>query len=195
MVVRIQENRTDVGCCSAEPAEELAPWESGPPGSQGTDSVRGTWSSEGDAGHHPPFRTESPGTPSSMSVTSRLEWIASQAGKYPDQAFTTLAHYLDAALLERAFWSLNPRSSPGIDRVTWQAYKSNLETHLEDLHKRLVNGTYRPQVVVRRWIPKGNGKLRPLGIPVDQPSVGARRQGRTASRGHAAGANLRAGLL
>ena len=36
--------------------------------------------------------------------------------QYPDEAFTTLAHYIDEALLERAFWSLNPRSCPGIDR-------------------------------------------------------------------------------
>jgi group II intron reverse transcriptase/maturase len=106
-----------------------------------------------------------------MSVTSRLEWIATQARKYPDQAFTTLAHHLDEALLERAFWSLNPRSSPGIDRKTWQAYKRDLETHLEDLHERLVSGTYRPQFVVRRWIPKSPGKFRPLGIPALEDKI------------------------
>jgi group II intron reverse transcriptase/maturase len=86
-------------------------------------------------------------------------------------AFTTLAHHLDAALLERAYWSLNPRSSPGVDRVTWEDYKRNLETHLEDLHKRLVSGTYAPQVVVRRWIPKSGGKFRPLGIPALEDKI------------------------
>jgi len=106
-----------------------------------------------------------------MSVTSRLEWIATQAREYPDQAFTTLAHYIDEAMLERAFWGLNPRSSPGIDRMTWKDYKRDLETHLEDLHKRLVSGTYVPQVVVRRWIPKSPGKFRPLGIPALEDKI------------------------
>ena len=106
-----------------------------------------------------------------MTVKSRLDWLATQAKRYPHTAFTTLAHYIDVGLLERAFWRLNPRSSPGVDRVTWQAYKRNLETHLEDLHERLVGGTYRPQVVVRRWIPKDKGKFRPLGIPALEDKI------------------------
>jgi group II intron reverse transcriptase/maturase len=80
-------------------------------------------------------------------------------------ACTTLAHHLDEAMLERAFRSLNPKSAPGVDRVTWQTYKANLTTHLAALHEKLVNGTYCPQPVVRRLIPKSNGKLRPLGLP------------------------------
>jgi group II intron reverse transcriptase/maturase len=171
MMEGTHEYRTDVAGCSAEPADQLAPWEPLPSESQGTDSVRGTWCSEGDAGHHQPFQTEPQRTPSPMSVTSRLEWIASQAREYPDEAFTTLAHYIDEALLERAFWSLNPRSCPGIDRMTWQDYKRNLETHLEDLHKRLVSGTYVPQMIVRRWIPKSPGKFRPLGIPALEDKI------------------------
>jgi group II intron reverse transcriptase/maturase len=100
-----------------------------------------------------------------------LEWIATQARKYPHTAFTTLSHHLDVEMLERAYWRLNPRSSPGIDRMTWQAYKRDLETHLEDLHERLVRGTYCPQPVVRRWIPKGKGKFRPLGIPALEDKI------------------------
>jgi group II intron reverse transcriptase/maturase len=100
-----------------------------------------------------------------------LDWIATQAKLYPHTAFTTLAHYVDVAMLERAFWRLNPRSSPGVDRVTWQAYKRNLSPHLENLHERLVSGTYRPQAVVRRWIPKGGGKFRPLGIPALEDKI------------------------
>jgi len=45
-------------------------------------------------------------------------------------AFTTLAHHLDVAMLERAFGSRNPHSAPGVDRVTWQTYKATLETNL-----------------------------------------------------------------
>ena len=57
-------------------------------------------------------------------------------------AFTTLAHHLDVPLLERAFWSLNPKSAPGADRVTWRQYGKDLETNLEGLHEKLVKGTY-----------------------------------------------------
>jgi hypothetical protein len=45
-------------------------------------------------------------------------------------ACTTLAHHRDVAMLARAFKSLNPQSAPGVDRVTWPAYKANLETNL-----------------------------------------------------------------
>ena len=86
-------------------------------------------------------------------------------------AFTTLAHHLDVPFLERAFYRLNQRSAPGIDRVTWQAYKEDLTPNLEDLHARLVNREYVPQPVVRQWIPKSNGKLRPLGLPVLEDKI------------------------
>ncbi len=109
-----------------------------------------------------------------MPVPLRLERIATQAQQYPDMAFTTLAHHLDVAMLERAFGSLNPHSAPGADRVTWQTYKANLETNLVALHEKLVNGTYCPQPVVRRLIPKSNGKLRPLGLPALEDKIVAK---------------------
>jgi RNA-directed DNA polymerase len=86
-------------------------------------------------------------------------------------AFTTLAHLLDVPMLERAFWSLNPNSAAGADRITWRQYKHDLETNLEDLHEKLVRGTYTPQPVVRRWIRKSNGKLRPLGLPALEDKI------------------------
>jgi group II intron reverse transcriptase/maturase len=142
---------------------------------QGTNSVRGTWTSEGDAGRHMPLQAGAgEGTSSPESILHRLERIAAQARQYPDMQFTTLAHLLDVAMLERAFWSLNPGSAPGVDRVTWQKYQRNLETNLEDLHERLKSKTYSPQPVKRQWIPKSNGKLRPLGLPALKDKVVAK---------------------
>jgi RNA-directed DNA polymerase len=86
-------------------------------------------------------------------------------------ACTTLAHHLDVAMRERAFGSLNPQSAPGVDRVTWQTDKANLETRLTARHEKLVNGTYGPQPVVRRLIPKSHGKLRPRGLPALEDNI------------------------
>jgi retron-type reverse transcriptase len=109
-----------------------------------------------------------------VPISQRLERIATQAREYPDMAFTTLAHHLDVAMLAHAFRSLNPQSAPGVDRVTWRTYKNNLETNLETLYEKLVNETYCPQAVVRRLIPKGDGKLRPLGLPALEDKIVAK---------------------
>jgi group II intron reverse transcriptase/maturase len=89
-------------------------------------------------------------------------------------ACTTRAHHLDVAMLEDAFRRLNPRSAPGVDRVTWRLYKEHLASNLETLHEKLVNDTYSPQPVVRRLIPKSNGKLRPLGLPALEDKIVAK---------------------
>jgi group II intron reverse transcriptase/maturase len=89
-------------------------------------------------------------------------------------AFTTLAHHLDVAMLADAFRRLNPHSAPGVDRVTWRRDKETLASNLETLHEKLVNDTYCPQPVVRRLIPKSNGKLRPLGLPALEDKIVAK---------------------
>jgi group II intron reverse transcriptase/maturase len=153
---------------SSAPSEVL-------PENQGTTSVRGTWPSEGEAGRHIPLQAGAEeGTSSPESILQRLERIAAQARQYPDMQFTTLAHLLDVAMLERAFWSLNCESASGVDRVRWTDYKRDLETNLEDLHERLKSKTYFPQPVRRQWIPKSNGKLRPLGLPALEDKVVAK---------------------
>jgi RNA-directed DNA polymerase len=163
-----------------QPGETCAQ-EAARPASQGTTSVHGTWCSEGDAGRH--LRTTAgqagttpagPGTPSPVPISRRLERLATQAREYPDMAFTTLAHHLDGAMREDAFRRLNPRSAPGVDRVTWRMYKEHLATTLEALHEQLVNDTYSPQPVVRRLIPKSHGTLRPLGLPALEDKIVAK---------------------
>jgi group II intron reverse transcriptase/maturase len=103
-----------------------------------------------------------------------LERIATQAREYPEMACPTLAHHVDVALLADAFRRLNPRSAPGVDRVTWRKYQENLASNLEPFHEQLVNDTYCPQPVVRRLIPKRNGKLRPLGLPALEDKIVAK---------------------
>jgi RNA-directed DNA polymerase len=142
---------------------------------QGTTSVHGTCTSEGEAGRHLPLQAKfDEGTSNPESILRRLERIAAQARDYPEMQFTTLAHLLDVALLERAYWSLNPKSAPGVDRVTWRKYQRNLDTNLEDLHTRLKSQTYHPQPVKRRWILKSPGKYRPLGLSALEDKVVAK---------------------
>lgn len=157
--------------------------------SQGSNSVRGTWCSEDEAGRHLRSKAGAAGdslegqeTPSFLPISLRLERIATQAREYPDMAFTTLARHLDEAMLEGAFQRLNPKSAPGVDRVTWRAYKENLEANLNTLPDKLVTETYRPQAVVRRLIPKGGGKLRPSGLPALEDKIVAKAVGSCWSR-------------
>src|SRR3989442_6472670 len=148
--------------------EETYAREAARPVSQGTPAVRGTWCSEGEAGRHLRTKAGHAGgtpvgqeTPSLVPISPRLERIATQAREDPDMACTTLAHHLDVAMLAHALPRLNPHNAPCVEPVTWRTYKNHLETNLETLYEKLVNGTSCPQPVVRRLIPKGGGKLRP----------------------------------
>lgn len=151
-------------------------------GMQGTNVVRRTCSSEGKVGRHHRTKTEPSASPVEVpqedfeltSVESTLERIAEQARQYPEMAFTTLAHHIDVEMLCYAFNRLNPRSSPGIDRVTWEEYDRDLTKNLEKLHHRLVTRTYEPLPVRRVLIPKGPGKLRPLGLPALEDKIVAK---------------------
>ena len=79
--------------------------------------------------------------------------------------FTALFHHvyrLDT--LQRAYLGLNPKAAPSVDGVTWQQYGENLEPNLQDLAERLARGAYRAQPTRRTYIPKADGRLRPLGV-------------------------------
>ena len=78
--------------------------------------------------------------------------------------FTNLMHHLTLELLTSRYFDLKKSAAPGIDGVTWRAYALDFETRLQALHDRLHNGTYRAQPSKRQWIPKADGRLRPLGI-------------------------------
>lgn len=81
--------------------------------------------------------------------------------------FTTLWHHVyNVDRLREAFLGLKPKSAPGIDGRTWHQYEENLERNLEDLSQRLQRGAYRAKPVRRVYIPKADGRERPIGIPV-----------------------------
>jgi len=78
--------------------------------------------------------------------------------------FTALLHHVSVPLLENSFYALKRDAAPGIDGVTWKEYETGLSERLKDLHGRVHRGTYRAQPSKRAYIPKTDGRQRPLGI-------------------------------
>jgi group II intron reverse transcriptase/maturase len=106
------------------------------------------------------------------SVSRTLSALGTKAGKEPGHRFRGLARLLDRQMLGEAFRRLKRKAAPGIDGVTHGEYAENLEENLLALESRLREGSYRALPVRRRWIAKtGNGKLRPLGIPVLEDKI------------------------
>ena len=103
-------------------------------------------------------------TQSRGSVSQGLDRVRQIARCNKKEKFTALLHHVNVARLREAFLALKRRAAPGVDGVTWQAYEADLECRLQDLHQRVHRGSYRAQPVQRRFIPKPDGTLRPLGI-------------------------------
>jgi retron-type reverse transcriptase len=80
-------------------------------------------------------------------------------------------HHVDVAALERAFRRQRRTASPGVDRVTVDAYEQALERNLQHLHERVHSGQYWPKPVRRTYIPKSDGGRRPLGIPALEDKI------------------------
>ena len=78
--------------------------------------------------------------------------------------FTALLHHVNPELLRASFFELKRQAAPGVDGMTWHEYGQNLEERLDDLHGRIHRGAYRAQPSKRAWIPKADGRQRPLGI-------------------------------
>ena len=98
------------------------------------------------------------------SMSSDLDRVRQVAVKDKNARFTALLHHVSVPRLMMAFEDLNPRAAPGVDGVTWQEYERDLVANLRDLHGRVQSGRYRASPSRRVYIPKADGRLRPLGI-------------------------------
>jgi RNA-directed DNA polymerase len=112
----------------------------------------------------PTIRSDGQEANSPPSVLDRLDYIHERAQTQPAVDFSNVFHLLKYELLWHAFRKLKRNKAPGHDGVSVDDYESNLRSNLRDLESRLQRGAYRPQPSLRRNIPKGNGKTRPLGI-------------------------------
>lgn len=101
-----------------------------------------------------------------------LERIRKAVGRDKQMRLTALWHHVyDVARLREAYFGLEPKAAPGVDGQTWQEYGQDLERNLQDLSCRLKRGAYRAQPVRRVWIPKADGRQRPIGVPTLEDKV------------------------
>src|SRR5881227_577557 len=103
-------------------------------------------------------------TQSGQRVSQGLHGVRQAARKRKQERFTALLHHLNVGLLRDSFYALKRQASPGIDGMRWQEYEPGLEDRLTDLHSRVHRGAYRAQPSRRVYIPKADGRQRPLGV-------------------------------
>jgi len=138
----------------AEPSVERSAGE--PYAAESVEQRAGT---KGNAGQQSTRRTQS-----RESVSQALERIRKVARERKKERFTALLHHINIDLLEEAFFELKANAAPGVDRLTWKDYEADLECNLEDLHGRVQRGAYRALPSRRVYIPKPDGRQRPLAV-------------------------------
>src|SRR5215470_16180023 len=105
-----------------------------------------------------------PGRSAGSGVSSELGRVREVAQRDKEARFTALLHHVSLERLVRARWDLSPKAAPGVDGVTWADYGQDLAGNLRDLHDRVHGGRYQARPSRRAYIPKADGRLRPLGI-------------------------------
>src|ERR1700738_2754603 len=126
--------------------------------------------SSAESGEGRPLIKENAGQPSTYptqggkGVSQGLAGVRKAARENKEMKFTALLHHLTVDLLRESFYSLKRKAAPGVDGVTWQEYEDGLEDRLIDLHDRVHRGAYRAQPSRRVYIPKSDGRQRPLGV-------------------------------
>ena len=103
-------------------------------------------------------------TQSRARMSQSLDRVRKAARLRKKDRFTALFHHINVDVLRTAFYALRRKAAPGVDGMTWQDYEADLEPRLEGLHQRVHRGAYRPQPSRRTYIPKADGKRRPLAI-------------------------------
>jgi len=121
---------------------------------------------KGNASQHSTGRMQS-----RASVSQALERIRQAARERKKERFTALLHHISADLLEEAFFELKENAAPGVDGLTWKNYEADLERNIEDLHARVHRGAYRALPSRRVYIPKPDGRQRPLAVAALEDKV------------------------
>jgi group II intron reverse transcriptase/maturase len=119
-----------------------------------------------------PPKQNTPRTQSRTGVPSALERVREAARRNREKRFTTLLHHVyNVERLRASYFALKRSAAPGVDGETWQRYGEQLEENLQDLSGRLRRGAYRAKPVRRAYIPKPDGRLRPIGVPALEDKI------------------------
>jgi RNA-directed DNA polymerase len=143
--------KSDLAVVAEKPANKAEPSAAEP-----SERRAGT---KGNADQQHMGRTQSRETLS--QVLARIRQTARQRKK---ERFTALYHHINPELLRSSFFALKREAAPGVDGLTWQGYTANLESNIKDLHARVQRGAYRALPSRRQYIPKPDGRQRPLAV-------------------------------
>lgn len=114
-------------------------------------------------------------TQGQIDLTHALDRIRNAAKEDRVQRFTALWHHVyNVNRLRQSFFALKREAAPGVDGQTWRAYEAALEENLKDLSERLRRGAYRAKPVKRVYLPKGDGRMRPIGITALEDKIAQR---------------------
>ena len=108
------------------------------------------------------LRTHQPYSGTEVLMKTKLERIAEISASSPRPEFTSLYHLINKEMLLQCHKELDGSKAVGMDEITKREYERNLEQNIDDLVERLKRKSYKPQPSIRVYIPKSNGKLRPL---------------------------------
>lgn len=133
--------------------------------------TRGTLRREGEHRVTEPLEGQATGTPVSDPVSTKLQRIAELAREAPEREFLSLAHHIDLEFLKEAFRRTRKDGAVGVDGQTGRAYEERLEENLRSLLERFKSGRYWAPPVRRTYVPKGDGRQRPIGIPSFEDKV------------------------
>ena len=97
-------------------------------------------------------------------VSQALARIRQAAKLRKKERFTSLLHHVSIDLLRLSFFALKKDAAPGVDGLAWRDYETRLEDNLEDLHARVHRGAYRALPSRRQYIPKADGRQRPIAV-------------------------------
>ena len=118
------------------------------------------------------LQQNAPRTPSRTGASSALERVRQAAKGDKKMRFTALLHHIyNLATLRMAYFRLKKEAAPGVDGETWRHYGEDLESNLQNLSERLKRGAYRAKPVRRVYIPKADGRQRPLGVTALEDKV------------------------
>lgn len=130
------------------------------------EAVEERGATEGNAQEPPACRTQG-----RVNASTGLERVRETARQDLRMRFTALLHHVTPSLLVESFYDLKRNAASGVDGVTWGEYEESLYTRAHVLHREIHSGAYRAQASRRVYIPKADGKLRPLGIAALEDKV------------------------